>query len=68
MPGAVPQTSTHALTNATLVYALQLADHGWRDAVRTNAALAKGVNCALGALTCEAVAQAFGLPYRPLML
>lgn len=66
MPGAVPQTSTHALTNATLTYALQVADQGWRDAVRVNAALAKGVNCALGSLTCEGVADAFGLPCRPL--
>jgi alanine dehydrogenase len=66
MPGAVPQTSTHALTNATLAYALQLADRGWREAVRGNAALAQGVNCALGTLTCRAVAEAFGLPYRPL--
>jgi alanine dehydrogenase len=66
MPGAVPQTSTHALTNATLAYGLQLADAGWRDAVRDNPALRSGVNCALGALTCRAVAEAFGLPHKPL--
>ena len=66
MPGAVPQTSTHALTNATLAYALQLAGNGWREAARENPALARGINCALGALTCEPVAAAFGLPYRPL--
>jgi alanine dehydrogenase len=66
MPGAVPQTSTYALTNATLGYGLQLADHGWRKATAGNAALARGVNCAEGALTHAAVAEAFGLEYTPL--
>ncbi len=66
MPGAVPQTSTFALTNATLGYALALADKGWRAAAAESPALAKGVNCAEGALTCEAVAEAFGMEHTPL--
>jgi alanine dehydrogenase len=66
MPGAVPQTSTYALTNATLGYALELADKGWRTAVAGNTALARGVNCAGGELAHAAVAEAFGLPHTPL--
>jgi alanine dehydrogenase len=67
MPGAVPHTSTYALTNATLAYALRIAEAGWRGAVAHSPALAKGVNCALGKLTCQAVAEAFGLQYTPLV-
>lgn len=59
MPGAVPRTSTWALTNATLPYALQVADHGWRDACRANPALALGVNTWRGAITHPGVAEAF---------
>ena len=66
MPGAVPRTSTYALSNATLPYALLLADHGLEEAVRRNAALAKGVNTYKGAVTYPAVAEAFGLEYTPL--
>jgi alanine dehydrogenase len=66
MPGAVPRTSTFALTNATLPYALQLADKGWRAACRTNPALARGVNIAEGACTYAAVAEAQNLPCTPL--
>ncbi len=66
MPGAVPRTSTYALSNATLPYALMLADHGLAEAVRRNAALAKGVNTYRGAITYPAVAEAFGLEYTPL--
>jgi alanine dehydrogenase len=65
MPGAVPQTSTYALTNVTLAYALELADHGWRNAATHSAALAKGVNVAEGAVTHEAVAEAHGLSHTP---
>lgn len=61
MPGAVPNTSTWALTNATLPYALRLADQGWRDALRADAALAKGLNTAAGSITCQGVADAFGM-------
>ena len=65
MPGAVPYTSTLALTNATLPYALRLADKGWREACRADAALAKGVNIVDGQVTYDGVAEAFGLEYVP---
>src|ERR687891_1654528 len=61
MPGAVPHTSTYALTNATLPYAVQLADKGLESAVRDDAALARGVNVYKGAVTYEPVAEAHGL-------
>jgi alanine dehydrogenase len=61
MPGAVPRTSTLALTNATLPYVKQLANKGWRDAVRDNEALLKGLNIVDGKITHAAVAEAFGL-------
>jgi alanine dehydrogenase len=66
MPGAVPRTSTYALSNVTLPYALTLADQGFLDAVRHDAGLAKGVNVYAGQITYGAVAEAFGLPYTPL--
>ncbi|MCU1676495.1 MAG: alanine dehydrogenase [Frankiales bacterium] len=66
MPGAVPNTSTYALTNVTLPYVLNLADRGWRDACRADAALAKGLTTYDGSLTSEPVAQAHGLPWLPL--
>jgi alanine dehydrogenase len=65
MPGAVPRTSTWALTNATLPYVLKLADHGWRDALRADASLAKGLNTHAGEVTYAAVAEAFDLDVRP---
>ncbi|MGD8862991.1 MAG: alanine dehydrogenase [Myxococcales bacterium] len=68
MPGAVPQTSTHALTNATLGFALQIANKGWQKAARENSALARGVNCVEGELTYQAVAEAFELPLAELSL
>ena len=61
MPGAVPNTSTWALTNATLAYALQLADKGWRRALRENHPLALGLNTHAGEIAYPAVADAFGL-------
>lgn len=64
--GAVPRTSTLALTNATLPYALRLADRGWRDAVRADEGLAEGVNMVGGHITYRAVAEAWDLPYTPL--
>ncbi|GAC1477332.1 MAG: hypothetical protein NVS1B4_19820 [Gemmatimonadaceae bacterium] len=64
MPGGVPRTSTLALTNATLPYAVQLANKGWRRALRENPALLKGLNIADGAVTYPAVADAFSLPTR----
>jgi alanine dehydrogenase len=66
MPGAVPRTSTFALTNATLPYTLKLANKGFLDAVTSDAGLKEGVNTYAGKLTYEAVAQAQGLEYTPL--
>ena len=66
MPGAVPHTSTYALTNVTLPYALELADQGWRAAMRDDAALARGLNTHDGALTYAPVAEAHGLASIPL--
>ncbi|MGV1008558.1 MAG: alanine dehydrogenase [Dermatophilaceae bacterium] len=66
MPGAVPNTSTYALTNATLTYAVRLADHGWRAALGADPALALGLNTHHGAVTYPAVAQAFGLGCTPI--
>ncbi|MFD0530339.1 alanine dehydrogenase [Kitasatospora arboriphila] len=61
MPGAVPNTSTYALTNATLPYIVELANRGWKDALRRDAALAKGLNVHEGQITYKAVADAFDL-------
>jgi alanine dehydrogenase len=66
MPGAVPRTSTYALSNATLPYVLKLANLGLEEAVRQDPALARGVNIYRGHVTHPAVAQAFGLDYVPL--
>ena len=63
MPGAVPYTSTLALTNATLPYALQLANQGWEQACRSNEELKKGLNIVKGKVVYEGVAKAFDLPY-----
>ena len=65
MPGAVPITSTMALTNATLPYALQIADKGWKQACLDNEGLKKGVNMVGDAITFKGVAEAFGLPFTP---
>ena len=66
MPGAVPITSTKALTNATLPYVEAIADHGLAEAVARDPALARGVNVLDGKITYEAVAEAHGLDYAPL--
>jgi alanine dehydrogenase len=66
MPGAVPNTSTYALTNATLPYAVALADKGWRQALRDDRSLALGLNAHDGSLTNEPVASAHGLHSIPL--
>ena len=65
MPGAVPHTSTYALTNVTLPYAVALANKGWRQALRDDAALAKGLNVFGGQITERPVAEAHGLSYLP---
>lgn len=64
MPGAVPRTSTLALTNATLPYAIQIANKGWKKACNENDALRKGLNVVKGKVVYEGVAEAFGLPYQ----
>jgi alanine dehydrogenase len=66
MPGAVPVTSTYALTNVTLPYVELIADHGVREAIARSRALARGVNVFEGKLTYEAVAEAHSLAYHPL--
>ena len=66
IPGAVPNTSTTALTNATLRYAVALADKGWKQACHDDPALAKGLNIVEGKVTYKAVADVFGLPYQPI--
>jgi len=66
MPGAVPYTSTLALTNATLPYAIQLADKGWKQACLENEPLSLGLNVIDGKVVYKAVADAFDLPYTPL--
>lgn len=68
IPGAVPFTSTMALTNATLPYALRLADMGWREACKADKGLAEGVNIVDGKITFKGVAEAWDLPYTPLTL
>jgi alanine dehydrogenase len=66
MPGAVPHTSTFALTNVTLPYAVELANLGWREALRADAALARGLNTHQGKLANEPVARAHGYPAHEL--
>ena len=68
MPGAVPHTSTHALTNATFPYALEIASKGIKIAVRDNCALKKGININKGKLTCERVADSLDMPYTTVEL
>lgn len=68
IPGAVPRTSTLALTNATLPYAIQLADKGWQRACRENPELALGLNIVEGKVVYKPVAEAWGLDYEPLAL
>lgn len=66
IPGAVPFTSTMALTNATLPYTLALAEKGWKQACKENPALALGLNVVEGKVTYKAVADCFELPYEPI--
>ena len=64
MPGAVPRTSTIALTNATLPYAVQIAEKGWKQACLDSEPLRKGLNVVDGKVVYKGVAEAFGLPYH----
>ncbi|OQX86638.1 alanine dehydrogenase [candidate division KSB1 bacterium 4484_87] len=66
MPGAVPRTSTVALTNVTLPYAVEIANKGYRDAIKSNKEIALGVNVIEGKVTYEPVAEAFGMDYTDL--
>jgi alanine dehydrogenase len=66
MPGAVPHTSTYALTNVTLPYAVEIARLGWREALRRDQPLSLGLNTYEGMVTCPPVADALGLPATPL--
>jgi alanine dehydrogenase len=63
MPGAVPHTSTYALTNVTIPYILEIANRGWREALRSDPALLLGLNVHEGVLTYKGVAEAHGLPW-----
>jgi alanine dehydrogenase len=66
MPGGVPRTSTYALNNATLPFVLQIAEHGWREALRGDPHLAAGLNVHAGRVTHRAVAEALGYPFTDL--
>jgi alanine dehydrogenase len=66
IPGAVPRTSTYGLSNATLPYAIKLANKGFDRAIKDDPVLAKGVNTYGGHITYRAVAEAFGMEYRDL--
>ena len=66
MPGGVPKTSTIALTNATLPYAVEIANKGWKRAMKENHEIKLGGNIAKGKVTCKPVADAFGLDYTPI--
>jgi alanine dehydrogenase len=66
MPGAVPKTSTMSLTNATLPYALEIANKGWRTAMSENIEIRRGANVINGNITYKGVADAFGLEYVPI--
>jgi alanine dehydrogenase len=66
MPGAVAKTSTIALTNATLPYALQIANKGWKKAMQDNKEIMRGANVVQGAITYKAVAESFSLDYTPI--
>ena len=66
MPGAVPRTSTMALTNATLPYALKIANSGYQKAMMENPAIARGMNVIKGHVVHKAVAESVGLPYTPI--
>jgi len=66
MPGALARTSTMALTNATLPYAVEIANKGWQKAIQENPDIKLGANVVRGRVTYKAVAEAFGLAYTPI--
>jgi alanine dehydrogenase len=64
MPGAVPRTSTFALTNATLPYIIAIAEKGYQKAIKEDRTLAKGLNTHLGTLTCREVGESLGMDWE----
>jgi alanine dehydrogenase len=66
MPGAVPHTSTYALTNVTMPFAIEIANRGWREALRADPSFAPGLNTHDGVVTCQPVAEAHGMSWTPL--
>ena len=66
MPGALPRTSTLALNNATLPYAAEIANKGWKKSMRENPEIKRGANVVNGKVTYEGVAEAFGLEHSPI--
>jgi alanine dehydrogenase len=66
MPGAVPKTSSLALTNATLPYAVEIANKGWEKAMMDNFEIKNGANVVKGKITYKGVAEAFGLELTPI--
>jgi alanine dehydrogenase len=66
MPGALPKTSTLALTNATLPYAVEIANKGWENAMKDNSEIKRGANVVKGKLTYKGVAEALGYDYTPI--
>jgi alanine dehydrogenase len=66
MPGAVAKTSTFALTNATLSYAVEIANKGWKQAMQDNKEIRLGANVINGKITCKGVSEAFDMPYTPI--
>ena len=66
MPGVVPRTSTMALTNATLPYALEIANKGWKKAMQESNEIKLGANVVNGKITYKAVAEAFGFDFTPI--
>ncbi|MGD9307161.1 MAG: NAD(P)-dependent oxidoreductase, partial [Desulfobacterales bacterium] len=66
MPGALPRTSTLALNNATLPYAVEVANKGWKKAMKENSEIKRGANVVKGQVTYKGVAEAFGLDYVPI--
>ena len=66
MPGALPRTSTLALNNATLPYAVEIANKGWKNAMLENAEIKRGANVVEGKVTYQGVAEAFGIKHTPI--
>ena len=66
VPGVLPRTSTLALNNATLPYAVEIANHGWKKAMQQNSEIKAGANVVSGKVTYEGIAETLGLKYEPI--